>query len=116
MRLYVRAEDRRPDPPPLDTDLRRPILVGIGVWTALFLLALAYKGRLDDRGLDWWVWTPLVGALLGAYGLRVVHVRARSRATPPAAEPLAEPLTLDAGPAAEPPAARQQVGPESAGR
>ena len=107
MRLFVRAEDRRPDPPPLDTDLRRPVLVGIGVWTALFLLALAYKGRLDDRGLDWWVWTPLIGALLGAYGLRLVHARAR-RAQPPT-EPSVEP-------AVEQPPARQQVGPDSAGR
>jgi hypothetical protein len=101
MRFYVRAEERRPDPPPLDTDLRHPIVIGIGVWTVLFLVALAFKGRLDERGLDWWVWTPLIGALLGAYGLHMVYARARRERRPrragrpgeqaePAGQPAAE--------------------------
>jgi hypothetical protein len=105
MRLYVRAEQRRPDPPPLDTDLRLPILVGIGVWTVLFVVALAFKGRLDDRGLDWWVWTPLIGALLGAYGLRMVWARDRREQRATREAEAAEASTAE-------PSARQ----ESAGR
>jgi hypothetical protein len=105
MRLYVRLAERRPDPPPLDTDLRPPIVVGIGVWTVLFVLALVFKGRLDERGLDWWVWTPLIGAILGAYGLQLVH--ARNRREQRAAGQAPEPTPEQTG---EPPARQRSAG------
>ncbi len=79
MRLYQRSADRRPDPPPLPTDDRRVVLAGTVVWAVLGVLALVFRGQLEADGRGWWVWTPLVGVLLGLYGLRYISRRGRSR-------------------------------------
>ena len=75
MRLYVRSADRRPDPPPLRTDDRRAVLVGMGVWAVLLVAALVFHGRLAADGRGWWVWTPVVALALGLYGLRYIRRR-----------------------------------------
>jgi hypothetical protein len=69
VRLYLRSADRRPDPPPLPTNDRRTILVGMGVWAMLAVVALLARGWLADTGRGWWVWTPPSGLVLGAIGL-----------------------------------------------
>ncbi len=79
MRLYQRSAERRPDPPPLQTDDRRVVLAGTLVWAALGVLALVFSDRLAADGRGWWVWTPPVGVLLGLYGLRYVSRRGRAR-------------------------------------
>ena len=75
MRLYVRSRDRRPDPEPLPTDDRAAVLVGTAVWAVLQVAALLFLGDLRDDGRGWWVWTPLCGMLLGAYGLHYLRGR-----------------------------------------
>ena len=75
MRLYVRSADRRPDPPPLRTDDRRAVLVGMGVWAVLLVAALVFHDRLAADGRGWWVWTPVVALGLGLYGLRYIRRR-----------------------------------------
>ena len=73
MKIYLRSNERRPDPPPLQTDDRQVVLIGTAVWTVLLVLAVIFHDRLaaDDRG--WWVWTPVVGIALGLYGLRYLR-------------------------------------------
>lgn len=75
MRLYLRSADRRPDPPPLRTNDRAVILVGMAVWAGLLIVALVLHSRLVEQGRGWWVWTPLAGLTLGCYGLYHVHRR-----------------------------------------
>ncbi len=77
MRLYLRSRDRRPDPPPLATDDRLTVLVGMVVWAVLWVAALALHERLADDGRGWWVWTPPAGIVLGALGL--LYLRRRPR-------------------------------------
>ena len=82
MRLYQRSADRRPDPPPLETDDRTTVLVGTVLWAVLALVGLVLHGRLADEGRGWWVWTAVAGALLGLVGLRYVSRRSGRRARP----------------------------------
>jgi hypothetical protein len=74
--VILRADRRRPDPPPVRVDMRRVFLVGIGAW----LLALVVTAVL------WWmgamsttpVWSCVAGALLGLVGLAWERIRGRS--------------------------------------
>lgn len=75
MRLYVRSKDRRPDPEPLRTDDRRTVLVGTVIWAVLLVAAVVLRGRLEESGRGWWVWTPVVAIALGLYGLRYIRLR-----------------------------------------
>jgi hypothetical protein len=75
VRLYLRSADRRPDPPPLPTQDRITVLVGIAVWAVLWVVALVARGWLADTGRDWWIWTPPAAIVLGVLGLRYVRSR-----------------------------------------
>ena len=71
--VILRADRRRPDPPPVRVDMRRVLLVGTGAW----LVALAVTAAL------WWmgaasttpVWSCVAGAVLGVAGLAWHRVR-----------------------------------------
>ena len=73
MKIYLRSSERRPDPPPLQTDDRQVVLIGTAVWTVLLVLAVIFHDRLAADGRGWWVWTPVVGIALGLYGLRYLR-------------------------------------------
>jgi hypothetical protein len=73
VRLYQRSADRRPDPPPLDTDDRATVIVGIGLWAVALVLALLFSSRLAEQGRSWWAWTALAGIGLGLVGLLYVR-------------------------------------------
>ncbi len=77
MRLYQRSADRRPDPPPLATDDRATVLVGIGLWLVALVVTLVLHARLADQGRTWWIWTAVTGVLLGLAGL--VYLRRHGR-------------------------------------
>jgi hypothetical protein len=81
VRLYLRTHDRRPDPPPLPTNDRAVILVGITIWFLLWGLSLLFHSRLAAAGNGWWIWTPPGGIALGLFGLR--YLRGRERRNPP---------------------------------
>lgn len=78
MRLYQRSADRRPDPEPLPTDDRVPVLAGMVAWAVLLAAFLLTRGRLIGAGRGWWVWVPVAGLVLGVLGLRYVS-RTRRR-------------------------------------
>lgn len=69
MRLTPDPATRRPDPEPLQTDLRRIVFVGIGIWAALFVIALLARDWLNDHDRGWMLWVPPCGVALGLLGL-----------------------------------------------
>jgi hypothetical protein len=75
--LYQRSADRRPDPPSLPTNDRTTVLVGIGLWLLALVVTLVMRGRLDDDGRTWWIWTAVTGVALGLAGL--VYLRRHGR-------------------------------------
>ena len=77
MRLYQRSADRRPDPPPLATNDRVIVLVGIGLWLVALVAALVMHDRLAGDGRTWWIWTAATGIGLGLAGL--VYLRRHGR-------------------------------------
>lgn len=66
---------RPPEVEPLDVDGVRAVAVGTAVWAALFLALLPFRGRLDEAGHAWWLWTCLAGTGLGLLGLEYCRVR-----------------------------------------
>lgn len=65
------VETKRASPPALEADTPRLVLVGIGLW----LVALVV-GLITDRGGDW-VWTCVVGTVLGVLGFLLARRAAR---------------------------------------
>jgi LPXTG-motif cell wall-anchored protein len=78
VRLYQRSADRRPDPPPLATNDRATVLVGIGLWVVALILTLVFHQQLADSGRAWWTWTALAGIAGGLLGLVYLKRRRRS--------------------------------------
>jgi Protein of unknown function (DUF2530) len=54
---------------PLDVDGVRTIVVGTLVWLAAAAALAPFAGNLRAAGTDWWLWTCLTGAGLGALGI-----------------------------------------------
>ena len=64
MRLWLRDDERRPDPVPAKTDDRRAVLVGLGLWLVALVVVLAVGGAGTTA-----MWTVVVGLALGALGM-----------------------------------------------
>ena len=77
MRLWVRPEDRRPDPEPIRTDDRTPVLVGMGGWIVALALFLLFLPTVLAGDHAWWLWTALVGLGIGV--LLIVYLAIRER-------------------------------------
>ncbi|QNE47777.1 DUF2530 domain-containing protein [Glaciihabitans sp. INWT7] len=69
MRLFLKDSERRPDPVPVKTDDRRPLLVGLAVWVIAAIIVLLFLRPLSDSGNGPILWTCAVGILLGLAGL-----------------------------------------------
>jgi hypothetical protein len=78
VRLYQRSADRRPDPPPLATNDRAAVLVGIGLWLVALVVTLVMHDRLAAEGRTWWIWTAATGAALGVLGLDYLRRHGRN--------------------------------------
>jgi hypothetical protein len=76
---------RRPPPDPVDVDAVPIVWVGTLLWAAVFVGLLPFSGWLHRTGHLWWLWTALVGSLLGVWGL--VYTRRRRAALRRAATP-----------------------------
>ena len=74
MRLWLKDSERRTDPPPVTTDDRLAILVGIGLWLIGLVVFLALQVTADNR---WWVWTCVIALALGVVGLIYTHLHRR---------------------------------------
>ena len=78
-----RAEKKRTDPTsqlargelvhaevkPLDLSGIPTVITGITLWAVAFVVLFIFRGRLEDNGLDWWLWVPVAGFGLGLIGL-----------------------------------------------
>ncbi|MBX3094204.1 MAG: DUF2530 domain-containing protein [Cryobacterium sp.] len=76
MRWYLKESERKPDPAPVTTDDRTPMLIGLGVWLLALVGLLAVPGA-HAASPDLWLGTCLVGIALGVVGLLYTHVRRR---------------------------------------
>lgn len=65
MRLFIKDSERRPDPAPVKTDDRKVVLVGLVLWIIALGVMLALLPQLQESGLDWLLWTVVVGFGLG---------------------------------------------------
>lgn len=73
---------------PYDVDGVATVALGTLAWTVAFVVLLSLRDRLVAAGASWWLWTCLVGVLLGALGVllcrrRRVAVRPARKAPPP---------------------------------
>jgi hypothetical protein len=70
------VSDRRPDPPPLETDDVRIVAGGTALWAlALVALAVLRLAGVDVHG--WWLAMCAAGAVLGLVGVRYCARRQR---------------------------------------
>ena len=76
MRLYLRQNERRPDPAPVDTDDRRAISVGLALWLIALVVVLVISPS-GDGGMA--LWTCVTGVLLGVAGIVYSILRRRRR-------------------------------------
>lgn len=70
------VNDATPDEPatpsadtlaPVKVDVLRVVEIGVAVWVVALVLTFAIPALHDD-GRDWWPWTCVAGAVLGAIG------------------------------------------------
>ncbi|WP_427888971.1 DUF2530 domain-containing protein [Kribbella sp. GL6] len=54
---------------PLDLSGIPSVITGIALWVVAFVVLLIFRGQLKDNGLDWWLWVPVAGFVLGLIGL-----------------------------------------------
>lgn len=69
MRLFLKDSERRPDPAPVKTDDRRPLLTGLAVWVIATILVLVFFAPLSIPGNRGLLFTCVVGLALGLAGL-----------------------------------------------
>jgi hypothetical protein len=75
MRLWLRDDERRPDPVPVKTDDRRAVVVGLALWVIALVVVLVVGGPVVASGT--WLWTIVVGLVLGVLGLGYLTVKRR---------------------------------------
>ena len=69
---------RRPDPPPLQTNDRPVILVGMAAWAVAFVVLVAFfRDDLREHHATYWLWACGVGVGMGLYGLHFTRKRNR---------------------------------------
>ena len=75
MRIWLKDSERRPDPEPVETDDRKAMLIGIGLWVLGLATLLLFIEPLNTAGNLWWLWTAVAGLVLGLIGLIYTHLR-----------------------------------------
>jgi hypothetical protein len=60
---------------PVDTDGVRTVVVGTVLWGVATVVLLLLRGRLDEAGNGWWLWTCLAGTGLGLLGIEYTRRR-----------------------------------------
>jgi hypothetical protein len=71
-----RVKQRRPDPPPVETNDVRTVTIGTALWGVAFLALLPFQDRLRDNGRLWWLGACAFGFGLGLVGLAYTRRRA----------------------------------------
>ena len=74
MPLFLPPSRAKPPPPPMRTDDRLAVLVGLAVWVVLLLVAVAVP-EVRGTGQGRWLGSCVAGVVLGLLGLAFVHRR-----------------------------------------
>lgn len=78
----------------MEADAVRPVAIGTVLWALALVVLLLLRDRLAVHDAQWWLWSCLVGVVLGLLGLWIT-LRRRARlaqdATPTAGPPSTEP-------------------------
>ena len=69
MRVFLRDSERRPDPVPVKTDDRKPILIGLAVWVIATIVVVLFFAPMSGSGNIELLSTCVVGMALGLAGL-----------------------------------------------
>jgi hypothetical protein len=79
MRLWLRDSERKPDPVPVETDDRKAILVGLGLWVlgsiVVVIVIMTNPALLAPDAATTTLWTCAIGIALGVVGLAYTHHR-----------------------------------------
>jgi Protein of unknown function (DUF2530) len=75
MRLWLKDAERLPDPAPVQTDDRKAMLVGMGLWVLAVAVLVGLYTTLAADVHSRWLWTCAVGLALGVIGLLYTHAR-----------------------------------------
>ena len=71
----MKDSERRPDPEPVQTDDRKAMLAGMGLWVLGLAVLLLFIEPLNEAGNLWWLWSAVAGLVLGLIGLIYTHLR-----------------------------------------
>jgi hypothetical protein len=74
MKLYLKDSERKPDPAPIETNLRLVVVIGIALW-AITLAVFVVAPATVPASRPWWPFTCIVGILLGIYAFFKVGKR-----------------------------------------
>lgn len=69
LRFLLKEGERKPDPPPVQTDDRLAILTGLLLWIVALGAILLVNGLTDFEIPSHWFWTCVSGIGLGLIGL-----------------------------------------------
>ncbi|MCW4386160.1 DUF2530 domain-containing protein [Salinibacterium sp. SYSU T00001] len=75
MRLWLKESERRPDPEPVDTDDRKPMIVGLLAWLVALGAVLVAKPLFGTEIPTMWLWSCIAGIVLGSLGLAYTQRR-----------------------------------------
>jgi len=75
MRLWLKDDERLPDPPPLKTDDRAAFLIGTVLWIVAVVVATVFASTLRAHDDAWVVAMTLVGVGAGLVGLVYAQIR-----------------------------------------
>jgi uncharacterized membrane-anchored protein len=64
MKLFVKEEDRRPDPAPVKSNVGVIALAGVLMWSVVLAVFLVFPATLPAEK-PWWLFTCIVGIVLG---------------------------------------------------
>ena len=67
--------ERRPDPPPLETDDVRTVAVGTAAWAVALVVLLVLRVTGATRVEGWWIAMCACGTVLGLLGVQYCRRR-----------------------------------------
>jgi hypothetical protein len=68
MKFYIKDTERKPDPEPAKVNAKLAIKVGLVLWV-LALVFLVFQATQSATQKSWWLFTCVVGIILGVYAL-----------------------------------------------
>jgi hypothetical protein len=68
-------------PPPVQMNSRRVVVIGTSLWFVAFVVLLPFYGSLGRHGHRIWLWTCLAGWVLGIIGWVIISRHRREGRT-----------------------------------